>query len=226
MKPQASVGNLFPKWDRRYFALEGSTLSYYKDQEDYQDMKPAGDIEIEGALIDESVGKGPTNSFAILTAERVLLLRTLVKGPRGKAEKMDWIALLMRAGAQHSQGALTSQGLGKEVDQAIGDDYDAFDGDVDQLAGSGDTGSRTRDSPSAARVGSGWNETPEAWQGPLNVLAWCPGWYTRLCCWRPQSTERATAAGSALANEERGGRTVRKRAPHDDRRVGGQATLI
>lgn len=64
------------KWDKRWFALEGTVLSYYKSQEDQKKGKtPLGFIDALGAEVFLKEVKGVTFRFTVKNATRELKLR-------------------------------------------------------------------------------------------------------------------------------------------------------
>ncbi len=75
-KEGSAKSRLFEKWDRRWFALDGSVLSYYKSEDDQKKGKtPQGFIEVKGAEVFLKEVKGVAFRFTVKTAARELKLR-------------------------------------------------------------------------------------------------------------------------------------------------------
>ena len=64
------------KWDKRWFALVGSQLAYYRSEDDYTKGKaPLGFVECAGAKLFLKEVKGTVFRFTILSEARELKLR-------------------------------------------------------------------------------------------------------------------------------------------------------
>ena len=75
-KEGKSKSAFLEKWDKRWFVLIGTTLRYYKSDEDYRKAKePAGLIECAGAQLFLKEVKGAAFRFTIQASDRELKLR-------------------------------------------------------------------------------------------------------------------------------------------------------
>ena len=75
-KEGSSKSSWLEKWDKRYFVLVGTQLSYYKHEEDHRKAKePAGSIECAGAELFLKEVKGQAFRFTIQAKDRELKLR-------------------------------------------------------------------------------------------------------------------------------------------------------
>ena len=87
---RSSFGNVFSKWDSRYFVLSDSTLRYWKKESDAAAGKaPSGEIECQGGLLTVLEHEA---AFCLDTRERLLSLRADNDGERERpsAVELSW----------------------------------------------------------------------------------------------------------------------------------------
>lgn len=107
--PQYTFGNWMAKWDKRFFVLEGSLMSYYKDYNDFTKGRAAGYVDVDDVMVDTK--NSSHGSFALFTEARVLILRAASK-QAGSSETDKWLVALSRAGARLSGEWAERTGLG------------------------------------------------------------------------------------------------------------------
>jgi hypothetical protein len=117
--PVRTLGNVFAKWDRRFFLLRGPTLAWYKGP---GDPAPAGCVEVAGHTVEE-MGAG-SMSIGIFTDERTLVVRPAAREyaslgssiveDRMRADMRAWLRALVRAGARYP-GVLDEHDTAEQV---------------------------------------------------------------------------------------------------------------
>ena len=71
-KDGKAKSKVLEKWDRRWFALVGTKLSYYKAEADFiKGRAPLGSLEVSGAQIFLKEVKGTAFRFTVRTSARL-----------------------------------------------------------------------------------------------------------------------------------------------------------
>ena len=110
---------LTDRWEKRWFALVGSQLSYYKSEADYTKAKaPLGFVEVQGAKIFLKEVKGTAFRFTVKTAARELKLRA----PTPSAYKLwaDALTPLAQSVGELSADMSTREGDDEEEEEEGG----------------------------------------------------------------------------------------------------------
>lgn len=145
-------GSLFSRtWESRYFILKGSTLSYYRSEQDVQ-FHPRGQIELEGTSIEfEGLKRRKHYTWSIMDQAGVRLIRvsTEVAG-----DYQMWLDALEHAGCLRRDGDGNSASADRSCTRA---DSAVSDSDTtgSELRDGGSGGGQEADSAGAAATSGG-----------------------------------------------------------------------